>query len=112
MCGSGTTFIEAKVVADIERIKESKLGTAIRRWVPFGIGNTLSVGTVLFPDNAPLLTLGAIGIQAIGLTADAPRISGHFDGIRSMLLSANEYVLKATSLPNFLGQDFLRYTEA
>ncbi|HET7086033.1 MAG TPA: hypothetical protein VFI23_14745 [Rhizomicrobium sp.] len=98
--------IEAKFSADMERIKTSKLGQAVRKWGVIGIGGALSVGAAYFPSVAVPMAAGIVGVQALAEFKNKP-VLGHFDGVRTMMMSARNDVLRANRLPNFLSEGLL-----
>jgi hypothetical protein len=81
---------------DMERIKRSRTGESIRKWLPVGIGAAVTLGSAFVPDN-PLLkyATGAatIAVQILTEALHNAPIPGRLQGAQSLLLSAKEDIL-------------------
>jgi hypothetical protein len=91
-----------------ERIKSSRLGEKVRRWTPVGLTSALAIGAGFLADGmtAGLMTAG--GTVAIGMISgimDRRPLHGHFEGVRSLLLSAREDIMRARKLPEYLNPE-------
>lgn len=94
--------VEKRIREGSERIADSATAHSIRKWSLFGLSGVASIGAVLLPSLAFPLTIGGITLQAISTAQQKRTLHGHFDGVRSLALSAREDILKAARLSDFL----------
>jgi hypothetical protein len=91
----------ARIDRDMRRIKRSRIGQSIRRWIPIGIGSAVTLGAAFLPD-APSVkyVTGAVTVALHILTEalHTSPIPGRLEGTQSLLLSAKEDIINAQDM--------------
>jgi hypothetical protein len=97
--------IGRSIDADVAKIQRSRIGEAVRRWVPIGLTSALPVSALFIPDQpaaAVATALGTVAVSVIGGLLSPRPLKGQFQGVRSLLLSARLDIGRANRLPLFL----------
>ncbi len=91
----------ARIDRDMRRIKQSRIGHSIRRWIPIGIGSAVTLGAAFLPDDPSVkYVTGAVtvALQILTEAVHASRIPGRLEGTQSLLLSAKEDIINAQDM--------------
>lgn len=100
--------IGRSIDVDMTKIRNSRVGEAVRRWIPIGLTSALSIGALFVPESTTALVaaLGTVAISVIGGKLNPRPMTGHFEGVRSLLLSAREDIIaQSNRLPLFLNPE-------
>jgi hypothetical protein len=90
---------------DMIRIKRSRIGESIRRWLPVGIGTAVTLGSAFLPDHPSLkYVTGAatVVVQILTEALHSSPIPGRLEGTQSLLLSAKNDILNAREMASLL----------
>jgi len=91
----------ARIDRDMRRIKRSRIGQSIRRWLPIGIGSAVTLGAAFLPDD-PFVkyVTGAVtvAVQILTEAIHTSPIPGRLEGTQSLLLSAKEDIINARDM--------------
>ena len=90
---------------DLQKIKRSRLGGSIRKWLPLGLGAAVTLGSAFLPDNQTLrIETAAAGVALSVLSGilDEKPIPGRLSGAQSLLLDAKKDILSAHDMASSL----------
>ena len=82
---------------DMARIKQTQIGSSIRRWLPIGIGSAVTIAAAILPDNPSVKYVTGAATIAVQILTEALKndpIPSRLEGTQSLLLSAKEDILK------------------
>jgi len=91
----------ARIDRDMRRIKRSRIGQSIRRWLPISIGSAVTVASEFLPDypDAKYVTGGlSVALQILTEALHTSPIPGRLEGTQSLLLSAKEDIINAQAM--------------
>jgi hypothetical protein len=94
-----------EIDADISRIKRSRIGESIKKWLPVSIGAAVTVGSAFVPDTPSLKYVTGAATVAVQILTEALHktpIPGRLEGAQSLLLNAKEDILNAHELASSL----------
>lgn len=98
--------IGRSIDADVAKIRNSRIGEAVRRWIPIGLTSALSIGAVFVPHGEFITAFGTVLVSIIGENLRSRPLIGHFQGVRSLLLCVHEDIItRANRLPLFLNPE-------
>jgi hypothetical protein len=90
---------------DLTKIKRSRIGESIRKWLPVGIGSAVTLGAAFLPDTPSLKYVTGTATVAVQILAEALHdspIPGRLQGAQSLLLKAHEEILDARAMAQSL----------
>lgn len=90
---------------DMARIKRSRVGESIRKWLPVGIGAAVTLGSAFVPDNPSLKYVTGAATVAVQILTEALHntpIPSRLEGAQSLLLNAREDILNAREMASSL----------
>lgn len=90
---------------DMTRIKRSRVGESIRKWLPVGIGAAVTLGSAFLPDNPSLKYVTGAATVVVQILTEALHntpIPGRLEGTQSLLLNAKEDILNAREMASSL----------
>jgi hypothetical protein len=90
---------------NMNRIKQSRIGESVRRWLPLGIGSAVTLAATFLPENPSLKYVTgttAVAIQILTEVLHKAPILGSLQSAQSLLLSAKKDIINARKMSSSL----------